>query len=185
MFHDDNLIPFTWQEDFNITAEDLNDFFGGPAFLAWARLGNLHAWAHSTHMLTYCFHVYHEYLNNSYLLLSWWSNECSDCLRHNMLVQLHYLRLHEKFTCSQITPEIKISLNIVFWAYGNRQLWLVGRKWERRVTALILFVWLRVLECPPLDWLPSNRNNSFPSFVKWDSSHHCYIYIGHYHCDYS
>ncbi|XP_027106918.1 alpha-N-acetylglucosaminidase isoform X2 [Coffea arabica] len=37
-----------WQkvftEDFNITAEDLNDFFGGPAFLAWARMGNLHAW---------------------------------------------------------------------------------------------------------------------------------------------
>ncbi|KAF4354579.1 hypothetical protein G4B88_029191 [Cannabis sativa] len=24
--------------------EDLNDFFSGPAFLAWARMGNLHAW---------------------------------------------------------------------------------------------------------------------------------------------
>ncbi|PKI62945.1 hypothetical protein CRG98_016584 [Punica granatum] len=36
-----------WQKvfmDFNITAEELNDFFGGPAFLAWARMGNLHGW---------------------------------------------------------------------------------------------------------------------------------------------
>ncbi|KAJ8573583.1 hypothetical protein K7X08_010094 [Anisodus acutangulus] len=36
-----------WQKvflDFNITTQDLNDFFGGPAFLAWARMGNLHAW---------------------------------------------------------------------------------------------------------------------------------------------
>ncbi|KAL5543474.1 hypothetical protein UlMin_007258 [Ulmus minor] len=36
-----------WQKvfmDFNISKEDLNDFFGGPAFLAWARMGNLHAW---------------------------------------------------------------------------------------------------------------------------------------------
>ncbi|CAM8961839.1 unnamed protein product [Rhodiola kirilowii] len=36
-----------WQKvfmDFNVTKEDLNDFFGGPAFLAWARMGNLHAW---------------------------------------------------------------------------------------------------------------------------------------------
>ncbi|KAJ8432286.1 hypothetical protein Cgig2_028548 [Carnegiea gigantea] len=35
-----------WQKvfmDFNISREDLNDFFGGPAFLAWARMGNLHA----------------------------------------------------------------------------------------------------------------------------------------------
>ncbi|KAK8481335.1 hypothetical protein V6N12_041558 [Hibiscus sabdariffa] len=34
-----------WQKvfmGFNITMEDLNDFFGGPAFLAWARMGNLH-----------------------------------------------------------------------------------------------------------------------------------------------
>jgi len=36
-----------WQRvfsDFNITMQDLNDFFGGPAFLAWARMGNLHGW---------------------------------------------------------------------------------------------------------------------------------------------
>ncbi|OIT40585.1 PREDICTED: alpha-N-acetylglucosaminidase [Nicotiana attenuata] len=36
-----------WQKvflDYNITTQDLNDFFGGPAFLAWARMGNLHAW---------------------------------------------------------------------------------------------------------------------------------------------
>ncbi|XP_039027192.1 alpha-N-acetylglucosaminidase [Hibiscus syriacus] len=36
-----------WQKvfmGFNITMEDLNDFFGGPAFLAWARMGNLHGW---------------------------------------------------------------------------------------------------------------------------------------------
>ncbi|KAF3437335.1 hypothetical protein FNV43_RR20088 [Rhamnella rubrinervis] len=36
-----------WQKvfmQFNISEEDLNDFFGGPAFLAWARMGNLHAW---------------------------------------------------------------------------------------------------------------------------------------------
>ncbi|KAK2440253.1 alpha-N-acetylglucosaminidase [Trifolium repens] len=36
-----------WQKvfkDFNISSEDLNGFFGGPAFLAWARMGNLHGW---------------------------------------------------------------------------------------------------------------------------------------------
>ncbi|XP_057522012.1 alpha-N-acetylglucosaminidase [Amaranthus tricolor] len=36
-----------WQKvfmDFNVSKEDLNDFFGGPAFLAWARMGNLHGW---------------------------------------------------------------------------------------------------------------------------------------------
>ncbi|GAB2289027.1 hypothetical protein Dimus_023329 [Dionaea muscipula] len=36
-----------WQKvfmDFNVTKADLNDFFGGPAFLAWARMGNLHGW---------------------------------------------------------------------------------------------------------------------------------------------
>uniref|UniRef100_A0A803MI61 Alpha-N-acetylglucosaminidase n=1 Tax=Chenopodium quinoa TaxID=63459 RepID=A0A803MI61_CHEQI len=34
-----------WQKvfvDFNVSKDDLNDFFGGPAFLAWARMGNLH-----------------------------------------------------------------------------------------------------------------------------------------------
>ncbi|KAL2922613.1 Alpha-N-acetylglucosaminidase, partial [Bienertia sinuspersici] len=34
-----------WQKvfvDFNVSKEDLNGFFGGPAFLAWARMGNLH-----------------------------------------------------------------------------------------------------------------------------------------------
>ncbi|KAL5652809.1 hypothetical protein ACJX0J_038267, partial [Zea mays] len=29
---------------FNVTDRDLDDFFGGPAFLAWARMGNLHGW---------------------------------------------------------------------------------------------------------------------------------------------
>ncbi|XP_020250490.1 alpha-N-acetylglucosaminidase isoform X2 [Asparagus officinalis] len=36
-----------WQKvfkDFNISSESLANFFGGPAFLAWARMGNLHAW---------------------------------------------------------------------------------------------------------------------------------------------
>ncbi|XAR63467.1 Alpha-N-acetylglucosaminidase [Bertholletia excelsa] len=36
-----------WQKvfsDFNVSMQDLNGFFGGPAFLAWARMGNLHAW---------------------------------------------------------------------------------------------------------------------------------------------
>ncbi|KAJ8900319.1 hypothetical protein K2173_024959 [Erythroxylum novogranatense] len=36
-----------WQKvfmKFNISARDLDDFFGGPAFLAWARMGNLHGW---------------------------------------------------------------------------------------------------------------------------------------------
>uniref|UniRef100_A0A1J3GKV9 Alpha-N-acetylglucosaminidase n=1 Tax=Noccaea caerulescens TaxID=107243 RepID=A0A1J3GKV9_NOCCA len=31
-------------KNFNISKEDLDDYFGGPAFLAWARMGNLHAW---------------------------------------------------------------------------------------------------------------------------------------------
>ncbi|KAI8543574.1 hypothetical protein RHMOL_Rhmol08G0229400 [Rhododendron molle] len=30
--------------NFNISSSDLNDFFGGPAFPAWARMGNLHGW---------------------------------------------------------------------------------------------------------------------------------------------
>ncbi|CAK9870707.1 unnamed protein product [Sphagnum jensenii] len=29
---------------FNLTKSDLDDYFGGPAFLAWARMGNLHRW---------------------------------------------------------------------------------------------------------------------------------------------
>ncbi|XP_051117380.1 alpha-N-acetylglucosaminidase [Andrographis paniculata] len=36
-----------WQKvfaEFNITNKDLTNFFGGPAFLAWARMGNLHGW---------------------------------------------------------------------------------------------------------------------------------------------
>ncbi|CAK9229903.1 unnamed protein product [Sphagnum troendelagicum] len=28
----------------NLTGSDLDDYFGGPAFLAWARMGNLHGW---------------------------------------------------------------------------------------------------------------------------------------------
>lgn len=35
---------FVDDQDYNITTQELNDFFGGPAFLAWARMGNLHAW---------------------------------------------------------------------------------------------------------------------------------------------
>lgn len=30
------------QEKFNMTISDMDDFFGGPAFLAWSRMGNLH-----------------------------------------------------------------------------------------------------------------------------------------------
>ncbi|XP_022885234.1 alpha-N-acetylglucosaminidase-like isoform X1 [Olea europaea var. sylvestris] len=36
-----------WQkvfQNFNVTAADLNNFFGGPAFLAWSRMGNMHGW---------------------------------------------------------------------------------------------------------------------------------------------
>ncbi|KAH0975576.1 hypothetical protein GBA52_017475 [Prunus armeniaca] len=36
-----------WQkvfQKFNISTSDLDDFFGGPAFLAWSRMGNLHGW---------------------------------------------------------------------------------------------------------------------------------------------
>ncbi|XP_072975056.1 alpha-N-acetylglucosaminidase [Typha angustifolia] len=36
-----------WQKvfkGFNVSSENLGDFFGGPAFLAWARMGNLHGW---------------------------------------------------------------------------------------------------------------------------------------------
>eukprot|EP00268_Persea_americana_P003409 TRINITY_DN11036_c0_g1_i2.p1 TRINITY_DN11036_c0_g1~~TRINITY_DN11036_c0_g1_i2.p1 ORF type:complete len:807 (+),score=156.57 TRINITY_DN11036_c0_g1_i2:225-2645(+) len=36
-----------WQkvfQMFNISSSDLNEFFGGPAFLAWSRMGNLHGW---------------------------------------------------------------------------------------------------------------------------------------------
>ncbi|KAM3318990.1 alpha-N-acetylglucosaminidase isoform X1 [Capsicum chacoense] len=36
-----------WQKvfkNFNISTSSLDDFFGGPAFLAWSRMGNLHKW---------------------------------------------------------------------------------------------------------------------------------------------
>ncbi|KAK1293341.1 hypothetical protein QJS10_CPB17g00626 [Acorus calamus] len=36
-----------WQkvfQMFNISVADLNNFFGGPAFLSWSRMGNLHGW---------------------------------------------------------------------------------------------------------------------------------------------
>ncbi|KAK9925851.1 hypothetical protein M0R45_023115 [Rubus argutus] len=36
-----------WQkvfQKFNISKSNLDDFFGGPAFLAWSRMGNLHGW---------------------------------------------------------------------------------------------------------------------------------------------
>ncbi|XP_061369642.1 alpha-N-acetylglucosaminidase-like [Gastrolobium bilobum] len=36
-----------WQkvfQKFNMSISDLDDFFGGPAFLAWSRMGNLHGW---------------------------------------------------------------------------------------------------------------------------------------------
>ncbi|KAL3815103.1 hypothetical protein ACJIZ3_016371 [Penstemon smallii] len=36
-----------WQKvftEYNMTKQDLSGFFGGPAFLAWARMGNLHGW---------------------------------------------------------------------------------------------------------------------------------------------
>lgn len=36
-----------WQkvfQRFNLSQSHLDDFFGGPAFLAWARMGNLHGW---------------------------------------------------------------------------------------------------------------------------------------------
>ncbi|XP_062169600.1 alpha-N-acetylglucosaminidase-like [Alnus glutinosa] len=36
-----------WQrvfQKFNLSKTDLDDFFGGPGFLAWSRMGNLHGW---------------------------------------------------------------------------------------------------------------------------------------------
>ncbi|PNY05873.1 alpha-n-acetylglucosaminidase-like protein [Trifolium pratense] len=33
-----------FKEKFNMSISNLNDFFGGPAFLAWSRMGNLHGW---------------------------------------------------------------------------------------------------------------------------------------------
>ncbi|CAL9199490.1 unnamed protein product [Musa hybrid cultivar] len=36
-----------WQkvfERYNISCRDLDDFFGGPAFLSWSCMGNLHGW---------------------------------------------------------------------------------------------------------------------------------------------
>ncbi|KAL3512948.1 hypothetical protein ACH5RR_025665 [Cinchona calisaya] len=36
-----------WQkvfQNFNISTSELDDFFGGPAFLAWSRMANLHGW---------------------------------------------------------------------------------------------------------------------------------------------
>ncbi|XP_023730204.1 alpha-N-acetylglucosaminidase isoform X1 [Lactuca sativa] len=33
-----------FQQKFNISSSDLDDFFGGPAFLAWSRMANLHGW---------------------------------------------------------------------------------------------------------------------------------------------
>ncbi|KAK4476360.1 hypothetical protein RD792_015509 [Penstemon davidsonii] len=38
-----------WQKvftEYNMTKQDLSGFFGGPAFLAWARMGNLHGCAY-------------------------------------------------------------------------------------------------------------------------------------------
>ncbi|RVX18553.1 Alpha-N-acetylglucosaminidase [Vitis vinifera] len=47
-----NAVTSSWQEaiwqkvfrNFNISHLDLKDFFGGPAFLSWSRMGNLHGW---------------------------------------------------------------------------------------------------------------------------------------------
>ncbi|KAM7274722.1 hypothetical protein ACFE04_016588 [Oxalis oulophora] len=39
-----------WQKvfkKFNLSNSDLDDFFGGPAFLAWSRMANLHGWGGS------------------------------------------------------------------------------------------------------------------------------------------
>ncbi|KAK3225564.1 hypothetical protein Dsin_005426 [Dipteronia sinensis] len=33
-----------FQQKYNISSSDLDDFFGGPAFLAWSRMANLHGW---------------------------------------------------------------------------------------------------------------------------------------------
>ena len=30
------------EQGFNVSEGDMDGFFGGPAFLAWARMGNLH-----------------------------------------------------------------------------------------------------------------------------------------------
>ncbi|XP_058787340.1 alpha-N-acetylglucosaminidase-like [Vicia villosa] len=33
-----------FKDKFNMSISNLDDFFGGPAFLAWSRMGNLHGW---------------------------------------------------------------------------------------------------------------------------------------------
>ncbi|XP_024535814.1 alpha-N-acetylglucosaminidase isoform X2 [Selaginella moellendorffii] len=33
-----------FESKFNMTKHELDDYFGGPSFLAWARMGNLHGW---------------------------------------------------------------------------------------------------------------------------------------------
>lgn len=49
---------FVDDQDYNITNQELNDFFGGPAFLAWARMGNLHAWVpYSVPYLNFFFQI--------------------------------------------------------------------------------------------------------------------------------
>ncbi|CAL9202508.1 unnamed protein product, partial [Musa hybrid cultivar] len=35
---------FSFISRYNISRRDLDDFFGGPAFLSWSRMGNLHGW---------------------------------------------------------------------------------------------------------------------------------------------
>ena len=39
-----NNLLFIFSQNFNISHLDLKDFFGGPAFLSWSRMGNLHGW---------------------------------------------------------------------------------------------------------------------------------------------
>lgn len=38
------IFQSVFEDLFNLTSQDLGDFFGGPAFLAWARMGNIHGW---------------------------------------------------------------------------------------------------------------------------------------------
>ena len=35
----------TWTKHFNFTTENVTDYFTGPAFLPWLRMGNIHRWA--------------------------------------------------------------------------------------------------------------------------------------------
>lgn len=104
---------FLLAQNFNISTSNLDDFFGGPAFLAWSRMGNLHRWA-SSHWPLYTLY---------------WSPKSCQCfgvvvlLFHISLIlsskQGNFLLLCSLkcipnlcFECDQIFPDKKGNLNV-------------------------------------------------------------------------